>query len=582
MRGNMAEIEVHSDHAYTNDEPTYLAHLHRIQDQSWPVDVPRQPVYPLGERPITEYLGEWARRTPTKTAINFYGRETTYAELDYLSDRFAALLAQLGAVKGDRIAVYLPNCPQFVVRFFGILKAGCIHVPVNPMFTEPELAYELNDTAAKIIVVHDQLLPVLQAVASKTSVAHILRTSLLDALPVEPDAPYPANLTAERRSAPGTIDLMQTLSEMTAPPPEVTIDLDDVAAINYTGGTTGLPKGCEHTQRDMLFTGAVMSSISASVTGEDVVLNFWPIFWVAGEDIGILLPVTTGATCVLLARWDAVACMRAIERHRITVAAMVVDNAVEIMEHPQAGAYNLSSLREVLVASFVKKLNVAFRKGWRDLTGTTLREAAWGMTETHSFDTFTRGFQHGDYDLGAQQVFCGLPVPETDFKILEFGSDRLLPIGTEGELCVRSPSLLKNYWNKPATADDGLINGWLRTGDIGMIGPGGHIHFLGRRKEMLKVKGMSVFPAEIEAVLGQHPAVTGSGVIGRTDDVRGQSPVAFVTLHPQFRTKIGAEDITAFCRERLAVYKIPEIRIAETLPMTATGKVRKEELSKLL
>jgi acyl-CoA synthetase (AMP-forming)/AMP-acid ligase II len=343
-----------------------------------------------------------------------------------------------------------------------------------------------------------------------------------------------------------------------------------------------MPKGCVHTQRDMLFTAAVMSSISASVTSDDVIINFWPIFWIAGEDVGILLPVVTGATCILLARWDPVACMRAIERYRVTTAMMVVDNAVEIMEHPQARAHDLSSLRNVLVASFVKKLNLTFREGWKALTGSTLREAAWGMTETHSFDTFTRGFQNDGYDLGAQQIFCGLPVPETDFKIMEFGSDKLLPLGVEGELCVRTPSLLASYWNKPGAAGEGLENGWLRTGDIGMIGPNGHVHFLGRRKEMLKVKGMSVFPAEIEAVLGQHPAVTGSGVVGRPDDVRGQSPVAFVTLHPRFADSIGAEDILAFCRERLAVYKIPEIRIADTLPMTATGKVRKEELLKRL
>lgn len=567
---------------YTESEDAYLTYVREIQNRNRPAAIPRAPVYPLGERPISEYLREWARRTPGKAAIRFYGRETSYAELDQQSDRFAALLRKLGAAKGDRIAVFLPNCPQFIICFFGILKAGCIHVPVNPMFTEPELEYELTDTDASIIVVHDQLLPVLQAVAARVPLAHILRTSFLDALPDQPEAPYPANLTAERRSAPGTLDLMQALSEMSDPPPDVTIDLDAVAALNYTGGTTGMPKGCTHTQRDMLFTGAVMSSISANVTNEDVVLNFWPIFWVAGEDCGILLPIVTGATCVLLARWDPVACMRAIERHRVTISMMVVDNAVEIMEHKEAGSYDLKSLREVLVASFVKKLNVTFRAGWKKLTGSTLREAAWGMTETHSFDTFTRGFQEGDYDLNAQQVFCGLPVPETDFKIMQFDTNTLLPLGTEGELCVRSPSQLKSYWNKPDATAEGLENGWLRTGDIGMIGPNGHIHFLGRRKEMLKVKGMSVFPAEIEAVLGQHPAVTGSGVIGKPDDVRGQSPIAFVTLHPQFVATVGAEDIATFCRERLAVYKIPEIRIAQTLPMTATGKVRKEELFKLL
>jgi long-chain acyl-CoA synthetase len=578
----MSGTEGNDAHIYVEDEAAYLAHVRSVQGQSWPAEVPRKPIYPLGERPITEYLREWGRQKPAKAAINFYGLETSYAELDRLSDRFAALITQLGARKGDRIAVFLPNCPQFIVSFFGILKAGCVHVPVNPMFTEPELAYELNDTGAQIIVIHDQLLPVLERVRGQSSILHVLHTSLLDVLPADPEIALPANLTAERRSAPGAVDLIQALADISGPPPDVTIDLDEAAALNYTGGTTGMPKGCVHTQRDMLFTGAVMSSISASVTSEDVVLNFWPIFWIAGEDVGILLPVVTGATCILLARWDPVACMQAIERYRVTTAMMVVDNAVEIMEHPQARTQDLSSLRNVLVASFVKKLNLTFREGWKALTGSTLREAAWGMTETHSFDTFTRGFQDDGYDLGAQQIFCGLPVPETDFKIMEFDSDKLLPLGVEGELCVRTPSLLSSYWNKPSAIGEGLENGWLRTGDIGMIGPTGHIHFLGRRKEMLKVKGMSVFPAEIEAVLGQHPAVTGSGVVGRPDDVRGQSPVAFVTLHPQFVDSIRAEDIRAFCRERLAVYKIPEVRIAESLPMTATGKVRKEELLKQL
>ena len=173
-------------------------------------------------------------------------------------------------------------------------------------------------------------------------------------------------------------------------------------------------------------------------------------------------------------------------------------------------------------------------------------------------------------------------MPGTSFKILEFGSDRLVPLGVEGELCVRSPSLLEGYWNRPEATAEAIVDGWLRTGDLGMIGEQGHIHFLGRRKEMLKTKGMSVFPAEIEAVLGQHPAITGSGVIGRDDEERGQVAVAFVTVHPAHAGKVDARAIERFCRERLAVYKIPEVRIVEALPMTATGKVRKEELRELL
>ncbi|MGB3865453.1 MAG: AMP-binding protein [Xanthobacteraceae bacterium] len=566
---------------YTRDEASYLAYVRKLHDKVWPADVPRQPHYPLGQKPLTAYLRSWAETQPDKPAVKFYGAETSYRDLDRLSDNFAALLVRLGARRGDRIAVFLPNCPQFYVCFFGILKAGCVHVPVNPMFTEHELRYELNDSGARIVVVQDQLFPLITTVRPQCTIDHVITTSYRDALPPDPEGPLPAAVEVPKIAIPDTIDLMTELSE-NAEPPRIDVGLDDIAALNYTGGTTGMPKGCVHTQGDMLFTGAVMSSISARVGNADIVINFWPIFWVAGEDLGIILPVVTGATCVLLARWDPIVYAQAVERHRVTVSMMVVDNAVEIMSNTDAKKHDMRSLREVLVASFVKKLNPAFRQGWRELTGSTLREAAWGMTETHSYDSFTQGWQDGDRDLNAQQIFVGLPVPSTDFKILEFGSTKLMPVGTEGELCVRTPSLLKGYWNKPDATAEGLVDGWLRTGDLGIISEQGTVHFLGRRKEMLKVKGMSVFPAEIEAVLGQHPAVTGSGVIGREDNTRGQVPVAFITLLPEQRQAVTADSLSTFCKERLAGYKLPEIRIVDTLPMTATGKVKKEELSQFL
>ncbi|HEX2888898.1 AMP-binding protein [Vineibacter terrae] len=566
---------------YMRDEQSYLAHVRALQGALWPADAPRDPVFPLGRRPLTDYLREWARRQPDKAAVLFYGRAVSYAELDRLSDRFANLLLRLGARKGDRVAVFLPNCPQFHVCFFGILKAGCVHVPVNPMFTRHELAYEVNDTQARVVIAHDQVAHLVAEIRGECGIEHVIVTSFHDMLPQEAEGPLPPALTAPRVPVPDSLDLMGALAQEPDTAPQVDVGLDDIAALNYTGGTTGMPKGCVHTQFDMLFTGAVMASISMAVTANDVIINYWPVFWVAGEDVGIILPVVTGATCVLLARWDPAAYMLAVQRHRVTVSNMVVDNAVEIMGRPDAQQHDLTSLREVMVASFVKKLNPTFRQTWRKLTGTTLREAAWGMTETHSYDTFTRGWQEGDQDLKQQQIFCGIPVPQTDFKILEFGSDRLLPLGQEGELCVRSPSLLRGYWNKPGATAESLVDGWLRTGDIGMISERGTIHFLGRRKEMLKVKGMSVFPSEIEAALGQHPAVTGSGVIGRVDEARGQVPVAFVTVLPEHRSKATEEALAAFCRERLAVYKIPEIRIVDTLPMTATGKVKKEELAAL-
>lgn len=561
------------------EEKEYQERLEALWSARWPANVPRTPRYPLGEIPLTGYLREWARRMPEKTAIEFHGRSVSWAELDRLSDQFAVLLQREGMTPGERVAVFMPNCPQFHVAFFGILKAGCVHVPVSPMFTEAELVYELNDTQARILVALDNLVPLAQAARPQSRVESVFSTSLLDVLPAEPLG-LPASVPLERIERPmGVRDLMAELASIHESPAPVTESLDALAALNYTGGTTGMPKGCMHTQRDMLYTAAVAGSISTDLGPDDVVVNYFPVFWVAGEDAGILIPLVAGASCTLLARWDTASFIDAVERTRATWTIMLVDNAVQVMEHPSAEPGRLKSLRESLVASFVKKLSPAFRARWRELSGSTLREAAWGMTETHSFDTFTRGHQEGDADLLGRQIFCGLPVPGTAFKIVEFGGDRLLPFEEEGELCVRTPSLFQGYWNKPEATAEAIRDGWLRTGDLAMLSEDGFLHFLGRRKEMLKVKGMSVFPAEIEAVLGQHPEVTGSGVVGREDAERGQVPVAFITVHHH---AAAVEDIAAFCRQRLASYKVPEIRVLDALPMTGTGKVRKDELARLL
>jgi acyl-CoA synthetase (AMP-forming)/AMP-acid ligase II len=273
--------------------------------------------------------------------------------------------------------------------------------------------------------------------------------------------------------------------------------------------------------------------------------------------------------------------MTAVERYRVTGGGMIVDNLVEILEHPDAAKYDLRSLRGLGVSSFVKKLTLDYRRRWQALAGSNVAESAWGMTETHTADTFTGGMQDDDMDLHARPIFVGLPMPGTEFKILDFETGALKPLGEEGELVVRSPSLLKAYWNKPEETARALRDGWFHTGDIGLIDEQGYLHFLGRRKEMLKVRGMSVFPAEIEALLGKHPAVAGTGVTGRADTERGQVPVAFVRLRPEARGTVTESEIVAWCRANMATYKVPEIRFVDELPLTATGKVKKEELRTL-
>jgi len=559
-------------------ERDYLEQLHALWDKAWPKGISRTPYYPHGEVALTEYLRAWAKQRPQRPAVIFYGHVTTYADLDQQSDRFAALLQAKGVRKGDRVAVFLPNCPQFHIVFFGILKLGAIHVPVSPLSRAFELAYELNDTDAEVIVALDQLAATVEQVRGETKLREVIVTSFADVLPAKPSIPVPDSITGPRLAVPGATDLLPALVAMPAPMPLPPAGLDDVAALNYTGGTTGMPKGCVHTQRDMVYTAAANQGISVTSSEDSIFLSFFPEFWIAGENFGLIFPLFTGATLVLLARWDAVSTLAAIDKYKVNITAMPVDGAVELMDHPRFKDFDLSSLTQVRVVSFVKKLNPDYRKRWKDLTGTILTEAAYGMTETHTSNTFTAGFQGDDFDLISQPIFVGLPVPGAEFKITDFQTGELVPFGGEGEIRVRTPSLLKSYWNKPEATAESLVDGWLRTGDIGCIDTDGFIHFLGRRKEMLKVKGMSVFPPEIEALLGQHPAVLGSGVVGREDPDKGQVPVAFIQLKPEVIGTVKPEDIRAWCAERMAVYKVPEVRIIEALPMTATGKVKKQEL----
>ncbi|MBB1610526.1 MULTISPECIES: AMP-binding protein [unclassified Pseudomonas] len=562
------------------NEARYLQALHRLQAAAWPAGTPREPHYPHGQQPLGEYLRTWARLKPEAPALDFYGHSLAWAELDRLADRCAALLAELGVRPGERVAVFLPNCPQLHVAFYGILRAGAVYVPVSPLSKALELGYQLNDSGAETLLCFDQLLPVVRQVRGETPLRRLLATSLSELCPATPSLPPPDMLLAPKLAGDDFVDFLPALEACRGPVPQHQARLDEVAALNYTGGTTGLPKGCVHTHGDMLYTCASYLSVANRLEQDSVLLNFLPEFWIAGENGGLLFPVFAGCRLVLLARWDAEAFMAAVQRYRVSHCTLLVDSAAEVLEHPRVGEYDFSSLRVSGAISFIKKLTPSYRQRWRELTGTTLVETSFGMTETHTCDTFIVGFQQDDFDLNSAPTFVGLPVPGTDFKVCDFETGELLPLGAEGELCIRSPSLLKGYWNRPEASAEVLRDGWLHTGDLGQITERGFIRYLGRRKEMIKVNGMSVFPSELEALLGQHPAVLASAVLARPDERRGQQPVAFVVLKPGAGE--SAESLLAWCREAMAVYKVPEVRVVASLPMTATGKIKKNELEPLL
>ena len=561
-------------------ERDYLEHLRELQQSAWPKGHASEPEYPLGQRPLTHYLKHWAAVSPDKPAVRFYGHDLSYAELNDQSDRFATLLLEHGVKPGDRVAVYMPNCPQLHSVFYGILKAGAVHCPVSPMAMPMELAYQLKDSGARVLVCFDQLLPVVRQVTVECELQLLISTSLSELCPVDPPFAVPDLLQAPKLPVTDSIDL---LSALAATEPRTDLPepmLDDIAALNYTGGTTGLPKGCIHTHGDMLYTCASFLPAALGLDSERISLNFMPEFWIAGENAGLLFPVFGGTSLVLLARWDALAFMGAVQHYRVNHTGVLVDSAAEILDHPQRHEFDLSSLQVTSCVSFIKKLTPEYRRCWRELTNCTLFETSFGMTETHTCDTFTAGLQDDDFDLKSAPTFVGLPVPGTEFKVCDFDTGELLSLGSEGELCVRSPSLFKGYWNNPEASVEVLRDGWLHTGDSGVITEQGFIRYLGRRKEMLKVNGMSVFPSELEAMLGQHPDLLASAVIGRADERRGETPLAFVVGKPG--SGLTGDTLIDWCRQIMASYKVPEVRIVDSLPMTATGKVKKNELKELI
>ncbi|MGY0022202.1 AMP-binding protein [Streptomyces sp. cg35] len=535
------------------DTDTYLHGLRARQAKARAGRQPTRTVHGAGELTIPAHLARWARLKGDRPALVSGGETLTYRELDAAVAGLAGWLDARGVRPGDRVAVFLPNGIRFVVAMLAVLRLGAVHVPVNPMFRAAELRHELVDAGPGTVLTQDALLPVLDEVRADTAVRTVLA-----------DTDWPAAL---------------------AHPPldHVADDLDALAALNYTGGTTGLPKGCEHTQRHMVYTATAIDNGRMPDAAERargiVSLCYLPVFWIAGENLGVLAPLVSGGTSVLLTRWNADAVLRAIGTHRVSTMAGTVENYLELLEHPDLARHNLSSLTAPLTVSFVRKLTPSLRARWKAAVGdhSVLREASYGMTETHTSDTNTLGFQDGDRDLLGDPVFCGLPVPGTDFMVVDFATGRPLPLGERGEIVVRGPSVLTRYWRAPEATENALRDGWLHTGDIGALDEEGCLHYLGRDKDMIKVKGMSVFPTEVETLLGQHPDVLAAAVVAVDDADSGQRPYAFVRTAPG--STLTGDGLREWAAATMATYKVPTVEIVDALPMTPTGKIRKTELT---
>ncbi|SMX83584.1 long-chain acyl-CoA synthetase [Brevibacterium iodinum ATCC 49514] len=569
-----------------DDAAAELASLRTL----WPKEVPHQAPDPAAGPGLAETLSHWAATRPDSTAMSYYGWTSSWAQLERDVASTAGWLAGRGVRKGSRVGVFMGNCPQFVQAFLAIAWLGAVYVPVNPMYRTEELRHQLADSGASHLIAHPQSRSLVEAALSQiddtidvtwTDPAAVFAAPTSNA--VSDDASKPAVTSSEDLPHPVPApeeagDWERVLAS--EPLESVPADPDRLASLNYTGGTTGLPKGCEHTLGHLAYTAVSAMAGLATAPGRDrtVCLGFLPMFWVAGENFGLLLPIYAGGEVAIMARWHPQAALRTIADRGVTQIVSPADGYVELIDLLKTDEFvdtDLSSLEVCQAVSFVRKLDTELRSQWREATGTILREASYGMTETHTSDSFTLGLQGGDRDLQAEPVYCGFPVPGTDIVIVDIDLNPV-PVGEIGEILVRSPSVTTGYWKNAKATADTLIDGWLRTGDTGRFDDQGALTYLARTKEMIKVNGMSVFPAEVESLLRSHPGIDTVAVAPRDDVDRGQVPVAFITTTEGADVDRGS--LTAWAKENMAVYKIPEFVIVDGMPMTATGKIRKTVL----
>ena len=522
----------------------------------------------VAEVPLHEHLRRHARERPGAVAYLWYGRALSWAEIDRASDAFAARLQALQVQPGEPVALFLGNCPQYVVAHFGIQKIGAIVCPCGPLNKEHELSYQLNDLRARVIVAADSLLPVVERVRAQTALQQVFMVRQAAWLPADPALDVPPELLALRDNPlprPEGCEDFQAALDAGGQPAPVTIHLDDVALMTYTSGTTGLPKGAMLSYGNALFKTAAAANCNV-VTPNDVLLAIAPLYHIAGMVMGINVPIYTGATTVLLQRFDPVATAQALARHRVSWWYSIAPMNVAVMQVPGVRELDFSALRMNPVTSFGITFTEALARQWQGLApNCTSFEAAYGLSETHTVDTY---MPHDAIRWGAH----GKAVPGNEIRIVDPETGATLPPGEVGEITLRSPGNFKGYWNQPEATAKTLRQGWVWTGDMGRLDAEGYLTFIGRFKEMIKVSGYSVFPEEVETILIKHPAVAQAAVLGVPDPDKGEVVRAFIVRKPGLA--LEAPELLQWARDNMAPYKAPrEVRFIDALPATGAGKV---------
>jgi long-chain acyl-CoA synthetase len=540
----------------------------------------------IPDYPLPELLVQAARHFGNNTALHMVLKylplglairsKLTYSQVNDATDRLAAALQQIGVRPNDRVAIMLPNLPQYVIAYFGAVKAGAIVVNVNPTYTPRELRHQLADSGAETIVLLSGLYPKLAEIRSDIAIKNIIVTDVPDTLS------WPFNKLVAKQvrqsgmmidiaAQPGLYHFSKLIKETPAKPPTYRAAPDDVLLLQYTGGTTGMPKGAMLTHRNLVSMVHQMRVwFTNADPGKEKVLGALPFFHIYGMSVGMLLSIKLGAELVVTPdprNTDLV--MEIIQRERVTLYPGVPNLYNIIINHPKVQEYDLRSVKACLSAGAPLLVEVARR--FRELTGGRLVEG-YGLSESSPVATVNPVY--GEQRIGS----VGLPPPNTMVKVValepdEQGNHAELPHGEEGELIVYGPQVMKGYWNAPEETEKAFTSdGGLHTGDIGKMDADGYFYIVDRKKDLIITSGFNVVPREVEEVLYMHPAIMEAAVAGVTDENRGEIVKAFVVL--KAGEEVTAAEVRAFCRKHLAPYKVPrQVDFRESLPKSQIGKV---------
>jgi len=547
----------------TLDEPTESPQ--RLWHSSWPTGVPRAIEYP--EISLGQMLQSAAERYPEKTAVCYFDQKISYHLLEEFVERFGRALQERNIVRGDKVAIYLPNLPEFVIAYYGALRVGATVVTISPLYKERELTHILADSQAKVIVAWERLLPLVNATRAKTKLEHVLTAN--GHPPLVGISTIPETREAQSEEEVNTIILRtERASRLVDIQPRM-----DLALLQYTGGTTGAPKGAMLTHYNLVIN-AVQFSTWLGMHAQDVHLAALPLFHIYGMTTAMNAPIFTSGCIVLTPDpRDSNAILQMVENFKVTIFCGVPTMYQALINEPNIRRYDLGSLRVCI--SGASSLSGQVQIEFEEITGGRVVEG-YGLTEMSPV-THVNPLDHPAKNRPGS---IGIPISDTDAKIVDAETGTVtLPAGEPGELAIRGPQAMKGYWHGKEETEISLRDGWIYTGDIAVMDSDGYFHILDRKKDMINISGLKVWPQEIEAVLHENIAVKEAAAVAVADPESGEAVKAFVVLKDGYRGKVSESEIIKFCRERIATYKTPKIvAFRDILPRNSIGKVLRREL----